>query len=322
MEATFYLQKYSQKIESYKKAYFTGEIKKAARINRVAKEALIRLRDYSTGGKCLRGVLTILGYELAGGGNFEKVLPAAVAVELFHNALLIHDDFIDRDSARRGKPTVHKIYGEEGGKHYGASMAIVVGDLAIFSANRLIASLKLPENLVSRAVETLNGYLIDTGYGEMMDIAFDLKKEITWNDIFKVRLYKTARYTFVMPLVTGAVLGGGNKKIITNFIKYAEPVGMAFQLRDDILGIFGDPAKTGKSNDSDIKEGKKTLIFLKALELTKGTQREYLKRYYGSVDLNPERVKKIKGIIKTSGALGFSEKTSREIGRASCRERV
>lgn len=310
MDAKDYIKEYSEEIEKYKNRYFEKEIVKASKVDKIASDALEILENYMTGGKCLRGGLTILGYQITGGTSLKNILPAALAVELMHNALLIHDDYVDNDKVRRGKPTVHEIYKKGKNEHYGASMAIIVADVAIFSANKLLAELNFSKKLVAEAISGLNHFLLNTGFGELMDIGFDFKPKITWNDILKVRIYKTAHYTFIMPLVVGATLGGADNTMIAKLAKYGEPVGLAFQLRDDVLGVFGDPAKTGKSNDSDIKEGKKTLLYLKSLELTKGKKRDFLEGNYGSGSLNQVKVEKIRRIMKEGGAFDYSQETA------------
>lgn len=320
MNAVAYIKKYSGKIEKYRKKYFDGEIKETTGIGPIASRALSVLRDYTAGGKCVRGILTILGYQLAGGKELERILPAAVAVELLHNALLIHDDYIDDDKVRRGKPTVHEIYKRRKGEHYGASMAVVVADTAIFLANKLLAELNFSKNRVVKATAELNRFLVNTCFGELMDIDFDYKQKISWNDILKVRTYKTAHYTFVMPLVVGATLGGADRKLIKCLVEYGEPVGLAFQLRDDVLGVFGNTAQTGKSNDSDIRKGKKTLLFFRSLEYTKGADKKFLGKYYGSSELDSGKIEKIRKIIKESGALDYSEKMAEKLIEESKRK--
>jgi geranylgeranyl diphosphate synthase type I len=146
-----------------------------------------------------------------------------------------------------------------------------------------------------------------------MDIAFDYKKGLSWDDILKIRLYKTSHYTFVMPLTVGAILAGSGKKAIEAIKKFGEPVGVAFQLRDDMLGIFGDSNKTGKSGESDIREGKKTLILTKALELSNYQDSRYLKRWYGAKNIKAAQIENIRKIFKISGAYKYSEKLSKEL---------
>ena len=314
MDAKVYLKTFSKKLEKAKAKFFREKIKEAAKIDPVAAEALKNLQNYMTGGKNVRAALVILGYRIAGGKDLKAILPAALAVELMHNSLIIHDDFVDNDTVRRGKPTIHKIYEVGKSEHYGAAMAIIVGDVGIFLANKLLAEANFPKDKVAQAAIAFNKLLLNTGYGELMDIDFDYKKKITWDDVLKVRIYKTAHYTFVMPLIVGATLGGGNVKLLALLKKYGEPVGLAFQLRDDVLGVFGDSGETGKSSESDIVEGKKTLLYLKALELAGALARKFLQKWYGGgrnkARLTARQVSRIKEIIKASGALAYSDRAA------------
>jgi len=315
MDAKDYLSGFSKKLEPFAARFFDQKIKEALKIDPFAADSLQKLQNYMYGGKKVRAALAALGYQIAGGKDFEKILPACLAVELVHNALIIHDDFIDNDIERRGKPTLHTIYSKGRNAHYGASQAIVVGDIAIFMGQELLSKTGLQSDLVARAVCAFNRLLLNTGYGEFLDVAFDYKENITWDDVLKVRKYKTAHYTFVMPLTVGAILGGADKAKLGLIEKYAEPVGIGFQIHDDILGVFGDSEITGKSNNSDIREGKKTLLFFKSLELVKGKDLQFFKKWYGRKDLDNKKIEKLRHLIDSSGSLEYSHRVAREYVR-------
>lgn len=310
MDAKKYLLEFSERFEAFSKKMFSRKVKEALKIDLIAARALRNLENYLAGGKKVRPALTSLGYKIAGGREIKEVLPAGFAVELMHNSLLIHDDFVDNDEIRRGKPTLHKVYLNKNGEHYAVSMAIITADVGIFWANEILSGLDFAPKTVTKAVNLLNHFLLNTGYGELMDIDFDYHPEISWNDILNIRIYKTAYYTFVMPLTVGAVLGGASDALLENLEKFGLNVGLAFQLRDDVLGVFGDSDKTGKSSESDILEGKKTLLYFKALEFAKGSDKEFLKKTYGHIK-NQAQVTKIRKIIKDCGALGYSEELAK-----------
>lgn len=312
MDVVNYLQTYGRKIDLYLTELFKEKIKEAKKIDPFLVNSLKNLENYLYGGKKIRGVLTTLGYQVAGGKDVKEIIPAAAAVELVHSGLLIHDDFIDNDEVRRGKPTIHKIYEKGMNSHYGASMATVLGDIALFLSNEIISSLPFKKENIVEAQHEFNHLLVNTGYGEMLDVAFDLKENVTWKDIEKIRIYKTAHYTFVMPLTVGAILGGASKKQIEAIKDYGEPVGLAFQLKDDVLGVFGKIELTGKSNDSDIKEGKKTFLFTKAVELANRKDNEFLDEYYGDKKAGDDQTEIIRNIIKNTGSLGYSLKTAQK----------
>lgn len=313
MDVLNYLSNYSQKIDKYLDSFFRQKITEAKKIDPLAVNAVKTLKTYVKGGKKVRGVLTILGYKIAGGQSERNIISVAAAVEIMHGFILIHDDFIDSDKLRRGKPTVHEIYAKGHSAHYGGSIALIIGDLGIFFANQIILNSNFSPQVTNRALRKFQGLLINTGYGQILDIAFDFKKDLAWKDIEKVRIYKTALYTFVMPLQVGALLASANSRVLRAMQKYGLPVGLAFQLRDDYLGIYGDSKITGKSTQSDIAEGKGTFLYVKALELANKKDASFLKKYYGSKLLDPKKVERIKKIIKDSGALDYSEKMSRKL---------
>lgn len=307
MDLNKYLGEYSEQADRYLKKYFSEKRKEASKIDPLAVEVLTTLENFIYGGKKVRGALTVLGYQMTGGKNFHAILPVSIAVEILHSSLLIHDDFVDNDKFRRGKPTVHEIYSRGNTDHYGASIALIIGDVGIFLSNQLLAESNFDSDLKIKAIVEFEKLLVNTGQGEILDIAFDKKKSLSWDDILKVRIYKTADYTFVMPLTVGAILGLADNKVLEGIRKYAEPVGVGFQIRDDILGVFGDSKVTGKSNESDIIEGKFTFLYVKALELANKNEKQFLKKWYGSKDLNKSKIEEIRQIIKKVGALDNSQ---------------
>jgi geranylgeranyl diphosphate synthase type I len=312
MDAKSFLEDYSKQADKYLKSFFAGKKKIGAKIDRTIVENLRIFEDYTSGGKKLRGALTVLGYQIAGGKNLNAIMPVSCGIELLHNFLLIHDDIIDKDELRRGKPTIHKFYSKGKSEHFGISKAIMVGDIGAFLGYELIVASDFPKARITKTLSKLNEYLLGTGYGQILDIEFDYKDEVSWDDILKVRTYKTAYYTFVMPLAVGAILGGASDKTLRLLEAYGIPVGIAFQLVDDILGVFGDPKKTGKSNESDIRDGKKTFLYAKTLELVEGKERRFLLKWYGSDKLDKEKISRIRKLFKNCGSLDYSRRLAKE----------
>lgn len=294
------------------KKFFAEKKKEAQKIDPEIKKALEVFENYTSGGKKIRGALTVLGYQMAGGRDFEAILPVSSGIELLHNFLLIHDDIIDKDALRRGKPTVHRQVGE--------AKAIMIGDMGAFLGQELIISSGFLKEQTIKAQKKLNELILKTVYGEMLDVYYDQKDKITWDDIHRVRLYKTAYYTFVMPLSVGATFSGAGEEIYRAIEGYGANVGIAFQISDDILGVFGDSEITGKSTDSDIKCGKKTFLYAKALELTEGQDKAFLKTRYGAKDLNAKEIEKIRAIFKSSDSLDYSKKLAAELAEKGKKE--
>ena len=313
MLAEDYLKAYSQKADKFLDPFFKKKKALAKKIDPDLADILQVFQNYSKGGKKARGALTVLGYQASGGKNLNAILSISCAIELFHNFLLIHDDVIDKDTKRRGKPTVNAVYAKNRGEHYGNSKAIIIGDVGAFLAYELFLSSGFSKERTLEAVRKLNEFLLKTGYGQLLDLDYDFKKEVTWGDILKVRTYKTAYYTIVMPLTIGAILAGARQRETLAIEKYGIPVGIAFQLADDALGIFGSTKKTGKSNLSDIREGKKTFLYAKALELSSPPEKRFLKRWYGASGVGEKQAGKVRRIIVSTGSFDYSKKLAQDL---------
>ncbi len=277
----------------------------AQKTDPLCEKALKNFKSYAKGGKMIRGGLTLLGYKIAKGTKEKEALKAAVAIEIIQSFLLVHDDWMDKDSLRRGRKTIHFQYQKNPSlKHYAACMAVSIGDFGHSFAHKIITDLDIKDSHKIEALSYLLRLEINTVYGQMMDLTYDIQKNVSWDQIIKVRELKTAYYTMVMPLLTGSTLAAGkNEKRKKAIISYGLPVGIAFQLQDDILGIFGDQEKFGKSTSSDLTEGKKSLLLVKALELSKGKDKKTLKAVFGNPKATSKQIEKARQIIKDSGAL-------------------
>lgn len=321
MRSQDYLQAYQKKAEKFLDSFFAQKEKQAEEVSPLAQEMVKALHEYTKGGKKVRGALTVLGYQASGGRDSRKILSASCGMELFHNFLLVHDDLIDRDQTRRGSLTIHEYYKrlheqrykKSGSVHYGSSMAILAGDLGSFLAWELLVTSNFSKERVVKAAHKLSDLLVQTAYGEIFDITSAFHDELSFDDILMAKTYKTAYYTVVLPLTIGAILAGAGKRKLTAFEAFGVPVGVAFQLQDDILGVFGQKEQTGKSVEGDIREGKKTFIFAKAMELANSEQKRFLRRHYGRKNATPAQIKKVKQIFEDTGALKFSEQLASDL---------
>ncbi len=256
------------------------------------------------GGKRLRGVLVRLGYELAGGKPDNEIFKIAAAYEIFHTAILTHDDIIDRSVLRRGKPS---LYNALGGDHYGISQAISLGDAGFFLALKTIAVSSFSSDVKDRAIRIFVDSMLDTAMGEMLDVALPKEQDIPKEgDVLAIATYKTARYSFAGPLTLGAALAGADKKLLSNLEKLGENLGITYQIQDDILGVFGDEGTLGKSAVSDMQEGKLTLLFIHAKDHADKNQSMILRRYYGKKNLSKVEAEKVKDIFIQTGSLEHS----------------
>lgn len=309
-----YLQKYNRDIEPLAEGFFSEQKKKAMEISEVAGKMVGELGGFLKGGKKLRGALVMLGYEMYGGKDVKAGLLASLVAEILHGALLIHDDIMDQDELRRGKETLHKSYGKLD-PHHGVSMAITIGDLGFFLALELLNSLDLPSDRLSKATEVLSSYLVETGFGQALDLTYALNKRFNEEDVLRVHQYKTAEYTFYGPLSVGAILAGAYDENLRFFRDFAIPVGIAFQLRDDELGMFASELELGKSVSSDIREGKVTLLISKALKASSVSDRKFLRSVWGNPKIIGEEIERVKRIIRECGSLEYSQKLSRKLVR-------
>ncbi len=313
MIITNILKYYKEKIELRLKTFLDEKIIEAEKISDSSREIMQHIKEFNLrGGKRIRSILIIMAYKSLGGKNENAIIDIAVSAELMQSFLLIHDDIIDDDDLRRGGPTMHKIYAEKyknynNLKKFGESMAIIAGDLLASLGNEIIAKSDFDDKKKLKLLQKFNKVVKLTGYGEIIDILSGLKTNVTEEDISKMHKLKTAVYTIEGPLHMGAIAAGASDEQLKTLTKYAIPLGQAFQIKDDILGMFGSEAKLGKPADSDIKEGKKTLLILKAIENSNKEQKEFIKNNLRSKNITKEEMMKIRKIIKETGSLNYSQ---------------
>lgn len=262
--------------------------------------------------KRLRGSFVYFSSRMSGEGE-NIAWEAALALELVHTALLMHDDVMDGDDVRRGKPTTHRFF-EEGDVHYGESMAYNVGDAVLCLGFELLAKSNVAADRVLLASQKMLRSIAETSYGQAYDVTLE-KMRSGWDDddIIALHKAKTAIYTYENPLFIGAHLAGiTDQNIFTILRDYSLDGGVAFQLQDDILGLFGDSEKTGKSSDSDLTHGKCTLLISHCLSEGTSAQIKALKLAWGNRQATSEQIHLAKEAIKDSGSLDYSNKISRD----------
>lgn len=280
-------------------------------------EALEHTKEIAlAGGKRIRGALLYWAYLGLGGKEKKKILKAAVAIELVHLFLLVHDDIIDRGELRHGKATLHKMMEKKYRKnisvdeaqHFGQSIAIIVGDMLYAIANKIMLETGFSSQEMARALLQLQKIVANTIVGQSQDIAIEYNKNVSQTEVLAMYENKTARYTFEGPLHLGAMLAGcTDKKTLKLLSAYALPLGIAFQIKDDILGVFGSEKKLGKSVASDIEEGKQSLMVVKARELASAAQKKQLEAILGKKQLTQKEIKIFQDILRSTGALAFAE---------------
>ncbi|MGC8585053.1 MAG: polyprenyl synthetase family protein [Thermoplasmata archaeon] len=299
-----YLNRYPKLVENYLKDFF--ESKRKELNDSYILDVFDAIYEYTMrGGKRLRPLLMIVGYKLYGGRNEDEIIKASASIEIVQSYLLIHDDIMDNSDLRRGKPTLHRIFQKNymDGKT-GENLAIIAGDLASMYAYEIFENLDFSADKKLKAILKMTKIIEDTGYGQILDVVSSIRKNFGEDDLFMIHKYKTAKYTIEGPMIMGAILAGSeNFDMITN---YAIPVGIAFQLQDDILGLFGDEKEIGKPVTSDLEEGKKTLLVLKAMENPKF--RETIEKYMGKKNITMDELNEVRNAVKESGSLEYSYK--------------
>jgi geranylgeranyl diphosphate synthase type I len=319
-----YLRQYKKQLDPFLETYFEEKLRQARQIDPLAEEAVEIIKDFTlAGGKRVRPAVQYYGYLAAGGHKEERIINASMAIELAHSFLLIHDDIIDKDTVRHGVATVHERYKKNAQKyfpqadneHFGNSMAMIAGDMAASMANEIIFNADFEPSVILKALDHLQKIIYRTIPGEMVDVVLEAKGGATEEEVLRMHKGKTAHYTFEGPIQLGYSLAGkdDNDEALKHLSDYAVNVGIAFQIRDDILGVFGDEKKLGKPVGSDVKEVKQTLLVIKAFEKSTPAQKKKLKRLLGKKDLSIDELAVFREIIVATGSLDYSQKLSQDL---------
>lgn len=310
-----YLKNYITNTDTSIVEYMRKKVAESETIGKIPSEIISAFTETLRKGKRIRGALIQLGYELSGGQPAAGLIDATLSIEFFHAAVLVHDDIMDRDMIRRGLPTLHLQYksmGERDGVkpqdalHYGNSQAINLGDIGFYMSWEMLLNADLPAENKLKAGQIYADYVIRVAEGQILDVANLTTVTATEDTIMKVLEYKTAEYTGVLPLLMGAALAGKQTDELRKDIhEYGINFGWAFQIQDDILGIFGEEEEFGKPIGSDLREGKNTL--LTHFILTKGTeeQKKFQKYVLGNPSITRDDVEKMKQVFTESGALEY-----------------
>lgn len=299
MQFQDYLEKFSKEINLELEKILNDFQKEAKKINPKLSKLVSHFTTASGGGKRIRGVLVKLGFEIASktldsrlrGNDIREVIKVAAAYEIFQTAILAHDDVIDKSLTRRGNPS---IYAGLGNDHYGISQAISLGDMGFFLAMKIISETNFPNEIKNKAINFFSKTVINTTFGEMLDV----EKA----DPITVSKLKTAQYSISGPLILGAILAESKFELLDKLDKFGTNLGIAFQIQDDILGVFGSEEKTGKSAKSDIREGKVTLLMVETLKRASKDQKKTLEKYYDQW-VDNEKIASIRKIFINTGSL-------------------
>jgi len=311
---------------------YLQEIMQAVKGKPFIEPAIQSLYEQNQGGKRIRGAMIKLGAACAAAKSAEMhnkpparheagYLPVAMAYELFQTAILIHDDIIDKSPVRRGKKTIHAA---ESDFHFGNSRAICIGDYGLFLANKILAESGLEPEILVEIFRLFSQIQLTTLEGEIMDVSLpyqtiDIADEYerfthTVGCIFE---YKTAWYTLVGPIMLGAICGGADTKLMNLLRDITMPLGIAFQIKDDLLGIYASEEVLGKPALSDVFEKKQTLLYGYAYKHASTEQRKRLDKSYGNPNAAVEDLEIVREIFIATGAKAHAEEEIQRLSQIS-----
>jgi geranylgeranyl diphosphate synthase, type I len=281
------------------------------------------------GGKRLRPAFCVWGYVAAAGRPDEielrSLLTAAASLDVLHGSALVHDDVMDASDLRRGRPAAHRqfeaLHANAGwlgdSEFFGKAGAIILGDLLVMWSAQMLQAAGLDQTVLGRALPIVEAMRTEVTCGQYLDIvaqAHPLRQrapaidsvrpsiELALDDASRVVEYKAARYTVQRPAQIGAALGGGDDELYYALGAYGSPLGRAFQFRDDLLGVFGDPQLTGKPSGDDLREGKRTVLIAHAFAHAGAAGQKLLVQRLGDPGLTPEGIAELQRVIIESGA--------------------
>lgn len=302
--------------------YFKSKIEEEAlfALNHHNKNCLNTINFYNEiairGGKRIRGSLAYYTYKMLGGTDEQAGLDLARAIEMMHAFLLVLDDYTDKSATRRGGPTAHVIAQDFFEKHdfvrcdsyhYARAVSLTAGILENFRVQEIIMGLPISAEKKVTICQNLNSKLAITGYGQITDIFNSLTNNVAEKDVLNMLEWKTGVYTFENPIHSGAIMAGAQTAELELLTKYAIPVGIAFQIHDDVIGMFGDSDYTGKSDKDDLMEGKMTLLIQHLFENGTRNQKDEVLKFLGKSDVSDDEHLKVKEILVEAGSLQYSE---------------
>lgn len=313
---------YKKLVEDDMQKLFVDEKKNFIYHDEFVDEAIEVLKDYTLrGGKRLRSTLVTMTYRgYSGDLSDTKIIRPSASFELMQSYLLTHDDIIDEALIRRGKKTPHiwisdwykeKMKGDgKTSSKFGVDMSIILGDLFDAYAEKCILLSDFPGDRKNEALKIYIDTIEKTGKGQVLDIWFSQRKtkEVTEKEHYEVIDRKTVEYTIKQPMLMGAALAGAPKSEMDIISKYAFPLGRAFQLQDDLLDFYASEEKLGKAVLTDLREGKRTIVVIKALEKANPAQKKRFLELLGKKDFTEKDVEDARRIVKETGSYDYSKK--------------
>jgi geranylgeranyl diphosphate synthase, type I len=284
-------------------------------------------RTYLDSGKRLRPAFAYWGWRAAGGSATKShgIYCAGSAIELVHASALVHDDLMDDSATRHGRPTAHRqlaqarrvrAVGTQPTK-FGEMAAILLGDMLLSWSDELLGQSGFKPKTLARSRVYFDKLRTEVVAGQYLDVLAQTNPNTTVSDAMRVIRYKSAKYTVERPLQFGAALAKAGRPLLSALSSYGVPLGEAFQLRDDVLGVFGDPRETGKPSGDDIRDGKRTLLIARALDRADKAQRKVLEANFGRPRVDAKGIAAVQSVLRETGAVAAVETVIGELTSAA-----
>jgi geranylgeranyl diphosphate synthase type I len=304
-------------------AFLDEQTTRLAPLGDDAVRLLTEARASVSGGKRFRAAFCYWGFRAVTGPSYDgsheaTLVRACASLELLHASALVHDDYMDASDTRRGRPATHRGFAAEHARdgwrgdpeQYGAAAAILLGDLLLSWSDELLRRCGLPHDRVLAALDVFDRCRSEVIAGQFLDVSVQARGMADVDAAMTVLRYKSAKYSIERPLHIGAALAGGDEQRLRQLSAFGLPLGEAFQLRDDLLGVFGDPTQTGKPAGGDLVEGKRTVLVALALDAAPQEDAARLDAALGT-PLSVAEVSELRRVIEASGA---REQVERVIG--------
>ncbi len=305
------VQPYEQQVQKGLEDFFAEQEKNARAISPDYGTLWCDIKTVSlAGGKRMRPRMALLAYQAFGGTTPGEIAPLAIALELLHQFLLIHDDIIDRDAIRHGVANMTGRYDQHYGslisqpherRHFAQSAALLAGDVLHGAAHTMLATSTLPQQRLQKVQAAFGQAVFEVGGGELLDTESTFRSH-DHIETLAIGKYKTASYSFVAPLLIGAIAADADPASCAALHIFAEDLGIAFQLRDDLLGVFGDEDTTGKSSVGDLREGKYTELIRQFRQLATAEHLAIYQEVFGNKEATAAQMSALKTAITESGA--------------------
>jgi geranylgeranyl diphosphate synthase type II len=305
-------------VDAVLQRFFSLSKKRAAPLGAHYEHLWGLLERNTQGGKRFRPRMVMAAYEGLGGDDRDAAAYVGAAFELLHTALIVHDDVIDRDFVRRGIPNISGAYRDhavdrgvsvEIAEHRGVSAAVIAGDLALFNAYRLIDKSGVGSPVRERLLDVLDEAMFTSAAGELIDVDFSIDPDMPLvDDILTMERLKTAVYSFESPLQAGAILAGAPESTVATLGEFGRDIGIAYQIVDDVLGVFGEEEATGKTTIGDLREGKRTVMIAFACSTPAWAR---LCELIGKADLSLDEASEARLLLIECGARAFAEDLAR-----------